>query len=64
MADNETYVTPVHIPEAFGAMPITNKKSPPRGDPGYTPIGSDSAAAKAAIAQRLQAKYAPAKSKR
>jgi hypothetical protein len=59
MANNDdTYVTPPRIPSAFGVMPIPTKSSP-RGDPGYTAIGRDSPAAKAALAAREEAKYAP-----
>jgi hypothetical protein len=50
-------------PSAFGVMP--HKPAAPDGDRGWTPIGRDSPAAKAALAEREAAKYAPkGKSKR
>ena len=44
-------------PSAFGVAPV--KPANPYGDRAWTPIGRDSPAAKAALAAREAAKYAP-----
>jgi hypothetical protein len=44
-------------PSGFGVAPV--KPAAPEGDRDWTPIGRDSPASKAALAARLEAKYAP-----
>jgi hypothetical protein len=43
----------------FGAQPVKTASNTPEGDKGYTPIGRNSPAAKAAAAEKQDTKHKP-----